>query len=99
MKPMAAVAQSVHALAREICPAGKWRLAVRGFLASNRRSTMRLKAIAQVRAQKTAATIKRNNLQPGHPRESFAATAMEASAKGRAKTVCEIFTNSAHFAI
>src|SRR5688572_26907005 len=99
MKPVAEVAHRIHALAIEIWPAGKWRFCVRGFLASKWRSTMRLKAIAHVRAQKTAATMRKNKRHPGQPRWSRAATAIEASAKGSAKTVWEIFTNSAHFAI
>src|ERR1017187_546397 len=89
--------QSAIALASEIWPAGKWRLAVRGFSASNLRSTMRLKAIAQVRAQTMAARISPNVFQPGQPRLSRAATAMAASAKGRAKAVCEKRTKEAHF--
>src|SRR5581483_7827037 len=48
---------------------------------------MRLKDIAQVRAQTIAVRIRRNVRQPGQPRSSRAAKAMEARAKGRAKTV------------
>ena len=85
------------ALNKEICPAGKWRLAVRGFNASNLRSAMRLNAMAQVRAQTMAARISPKILQPGQPRLSRAATAIAASANGRAKTVCGKRTNEAHF--
>ena len=92
-------AQSAIALASEICPAGRWRLAVRGFSASNLRSTMRLNAIAQVRAQTIAARISPKVRQPGQPRLSRAATIIAASANGRAKTVCENRTNEAHFLI
>ena len=41
---------NAHAEVTEICPEGKCRVAVRGFRASKWRSTMRLNAIAQVRA-------------------------------------------------
>jgi hypothetical protein len=58
---------------------------------------MRLNAIAQVRAQTIAARISPNVRQPGQPRLSRAATAIAASANGRAKTVCEKRTNEAHF--
>jgi len=88
--------QSAPALKREICPAGRWRVAVRGLAASNLRSTMRLKAIAHVRAQTIASRMRPKVRQPGQPRFSRAATTIPASAKGRAKTVCESFTNSAH---
>src|ERR1017187_6795826 len=60
---------------------------------------MRLNAIAQVRAQIIAARTSPNVRQPGQPRLSRAATAMAASAKGRAKTVCEKRTKEAHFLI
>src|SRR5665213_446982 len=88
--------QSVHAAASEILPAGRWRDAVRGFALSNSRSAMRLKAMAQVRAQTIDARISKNILQPGQPRLSRAATAIEAMAKGRAKTVCESLIKSNH---
>src|SRR6185436_8700239 len=91
--------QRVHALPREISPRGRWRLAVRGLALSNSRSTIRLNAIAHVRAEIMAARIRTNILQPGHPLFSRAATAIEASAKGRAKTVCENLTNEPHFLI
>jgi hypothetical protein len=45
-----------------------------GFSASNRRSAIRLNAIAQVRAQAIAATTSRNNRQPGQPWFPRAAT-------------------------
>src|SRR5689334_16635553 len=57
---------------------------------------MRLNDIAQVRAVSTAPTMRRNNRQPGQPRVSRAATVIEASANGSAKTVCESLTNSPH---
>ena len=78
-------------------PLGKWRLAVRGFSASNLRSTIRLNAIAQVRAQTIAARISPKVFQPGQPRLFRAATSIAASANGNAKTVCENLTNEAHF--
>src|SRR5712691_4525477 len=83
------------ALSRLICPVGSGRPAVRGFNASNLRSTMRLKDIAHVRAQTIAAKINANVRQPGQPRWSRAATTMAARAKGRAKIVWESLTNSA----
>ena len=58
---------------------------------------MRLKAMAQVRAQTIAARISPNVRQPGQPRLSRAATAIAARANGRAKTVWENFTKEAHF--
>src|SRR5882724_10300965 len=91
--------QSNHALAGEIFPAGKCRVAVRGLSASNLRSTMRLKAIAHVRAQTIAAMINPNARQPGQPRFPRAATTIAASANGSAKTVCEKRTNEAHLLI
>src|SRR2546429_2889213 len=57
---------------------------------------MRLKVIAQVRAQSIAARIRPNVRQPGQPRWSRAATTMEARANGSAKTVWENLTNEAH---
>src|SRR5213594_1432549 len=88
--------QSTQALAKEISPVGRCRLAVRGFALSKGRSTIRLNAIAQVRAQTMAARIKPKVRQPGQPRWSRAATAMEASAKGSAKTVWDSLTKEAH---
>src|SRR5688500_12264826 len=99
INPAALIAQSVHALAREIWPAGKCRVAVRGLSASNLRSAMRLKAMAQVRAQTIAATINAKVRQPGQPRLSRAATAIAASAKGSAKSVCEKRTKESHLLI
>src|SRR5712692_1270184 len=57
---------------------------------------MRLNDMAHVRAQTIAARIKPNVRQPGQPRWSRAATAIAATANGRAKRVCENLTNSAH---
>ena len=91
--------QSKIALASEIWPAGKWRFLVRGFSASNLRSTIRLNAIAHVRAQTIAVKISRNVLQPGQPRLSRAATIIAASANGSANTVCEKRTNEPHLDI
>src|SRR5436853_6231201 len=88
--------QSATALANEIFPAGRCRMAVLGLAASNLRSTIRLKLMAQVLAQTMAARIRRKFFQPGHPPLSLAATTMAATANGRAKTVWENFTNSAH---
>jgi hypothetical protein len=42
--------------------------------------------------------IKKNARQPGHPRAERAAITIEASAKGKANTVCDSFTKPAHFA-
>src|SRR5664279_3013660 len=97
IRPAPVSAQSATALNRLIWPVGKWRPAVRGFSASSLRSTMRLKAIAQVRAQTMAARIRPNVRQPGHPRLPRAATAIAANAKGKAKAVWENRTNEAHF--
>src|SRR5580693_953599 len=58
---------------------------------------MRLNAIAQVRAQTMAVRISAKVFHPGQPWVSRAATAIEASAKGRAKTVWESLTKPAHF--
>ena len=60
---------------------------------------MRLNAMAQVRAQTIAARTSPNIRQPGQPRLSRAATAIAASANGRAKTVCGKRTKEAHFLI
>src|SRR5215471_7090747 len=82
-----------------IWPVAKWRAAVRGFKASNLRSTIRLKTMAQVRPQTMAARINPNLRHPGQPRFSRAATAMAARAKGKAKRVCEKRMNEAHLRI
>src|SRR3954465_9907871 len=60
---------------------------------------IRLKAMAHVRALTMAAMIKPNVDQPGQPSFSREATTMAATAKGRAKIVCENFTNSPHLRI
>src|SRR5213593_360738 len=96
ISPAPLSAQSVQALARVIWPVGRWRMAVRGLAASNLRSTIRLNAIAHVRAQTIAARMSRNVFSPGQPRLSRAAMAIEASANGRANRVWEILTNSPH---
>src|SRR5436190_853212 len=88
--------QSDQALAREIRPAGRWRVAVRGFSLSKWRSTMRLKDMAQVRAVTTAPMMRRKVCQPGQPRFWRAATDIEARAKGSAKTVWDSLTNWPH---
>ena len=59
--------QRLTALVMEMAPAGRCRPAVRGFNASNRRSTIRLKAMAQVRPLIMAARTSKKTLQPGHP--------------------------------
>ena len=97
VSPAPEIAHNKTALVSEISPAGRWRLVVRGLSASNLRSTMRLKAIAQVRAQIIARRMSPNVRQPGQPRLSRAATHIAASAKGKAKTVCEKRTKEAHF--
>src|SRR5437867_3242348 len=94
--PAALSRQRVQALARLIWPVGKCRIAVRGLAASNLRSTMRLKAMAQVRPLTMARRISTKTGHPGQPRWSLEAIAMDAKAKGRAKIVCETFTNSPH---
>src|ERR1051325_7827763 len=99
MRPAPLSRQSVQAAGKEIRPLSRWRIEVRGLSLSKARSTMRLKAMAQVRAQTIASRIRPKVFQPGQPRWSRAATAMEARAKGRAKTVWEIFTNPAHVLI
>src|ERR1041385_9159266 len=81
-KPNAALTHKITAPARLIWPVGKCRAAVRGLRASNLRSTIRLKAIAHVRAQTMAARMKRKVRQPGQPRLARAATSMAASVKG-----------------
>src|SRR5262245_66142336 len=97
ISPAPAKAHKTIALTKLTCPVGRCRVAVRGFNASNLRSTIRLKAIAHVRAQIIAARINPNVRHPGQPRLSRAATTIAAKAKGRAKTVCENFTNEPHF--
>src|SRR5262249_4334827 len=81
-KAAAEIAHKITTLAKLTSPVGKWRLAVRGFAASNFRSAMRLKLIAQVRAETIAARMSRKALQPGQPRFSRAATSIAASANG-----------------
>src|SRR5437867_12187140 len=95
-RPRQRIKPRARALAKESSPVGRCRLAVRGFALSKARSTIRVNAIAQVRAQTNAARIKPKVRQPGQPRWSRAATAMEASAKGSAKTVWESLTKEAH---
>src|SRR5690606_28383670 len=89
-------AHSAIALPSEIRPVGRWRSAVRGFIASKCRSTIRLKLIAHVRAVTRAATTRRNTRQPGQPRSSRAATTIAASATGIAKIVWLSLTKDAH---
>ena len=67
IKPTPLKMQSDQALNKLILPAGRWRLAVRGFSASNLRSTMRLNAIAHVRAQTMQTTISTTSFTPGKP--------------------------------
>ena len=68
-------------------PAGIARDAVRGFLASNSRSAMRLNAIAAERAPTIATTIQRICRADGMP---FAAKTAPRKANGNAKSVCSI---------
>ena len=96
-KPAPERTQRIIALAREIWPAGRCRFLVRGFSASYFRSTMRLKAMAQVRAQTMAKRIRPKVFPPGHPRFSRAATSMAANANGSAKIVWEKRTKAPHF--
>src|SRR6266571_1256669 len=103
MKKLAAISpaalrhQSNQALAREICPVGKCRVAVRGLALSKSRSTIRLNAMAQVRAETIAPKISPTVFSPGQPCSSRAATTIAARANGRAKTVWENLTKAAHF--
>jgi len=88
---------SNHALKRLSWRCGRCRMAVRGLAASNLRSTMRLNAIAAVRAPTIASRISNNVRHSGTgavPSSLSNATSMEASANGSAKIVCENFTNS-----
>jgi len=68
-------------------PAGNALIAVLGFLASNWRSTMRLKAIAVDRAPTIATTIHNSCFSEGIP---FAAKTAPNKAKGNANKVCSI---------
>src|SRR5579883_1191091 len=61
------------------------RIRVRGFLASNFRSAMRLKVMAALRAATIATMIQSNCLQVGHPRTARRAPVR---ANGNAKTEC-----------
>src|SRR5437016_3040871 len=80
-----------------IRPVGRCRMEVRGFNASNFRSTIRLNAIAHVRAQTMAVTMSASFGHPGQPRFSRAATAIAARAKGMAKRVWENLMKAAQF--
>ena len=60
-------------------------MAVRGLALSNLRSTIRLKAMAQVRAQPSPPQSSRNTRQPGQPWFARAATAMEAKRERQGK--------------
>ena len=70
-------------------PRRRCRAAVRGFLLSISQSVIRLKSIAAVRAKTMQSRIRPKILQPGKPLCALAATSMEPSANGSAKTVCE----------
>ncbi len=70
---------------RERVPAGRARVAVRGFLASMSASTRRLKAMAAVRAETMQTTIQNRTGRRGMP---WAASTAPVSAKGRAKMLC-----------
>ena len=52
---------------RRRSPAGRWRMAVRGFWASMARSMMRLADIPSVRALTIATVIQMNCPNVGHP--------------------------------
>src|SRR6185312_7905357 len=69
----------------ERVPAARARLRVRGLAASSRRSTMRLKVMAALRAPTMATTIQPSTPHGGQPP---AASMAPSSAKGRAKTEC-----------
>jgi hypothetical protein len=90
--PAAAPITKHQAPVTEICPMGKCLPAVRGFSASNLRSTIRLKLIAAVRAQTIAAKISKKVRHPGQP-----ATNIDAKAKGNANSVWEKRTNPKYF--
>ena len=76
--------RNAHACAADSLPAGISRLAVRGFSASQRASTMRLKAIAALRAVTIASTI--HSTRIGSTGRSTAASSAPTSANGSAKT-------------
>ncbi len=73
-----------HACRADSLPAGISRLAVRGLSASQRASTMRLKAIAALRAVTIASTIQR--IRIGSTGRSTAARSAPTSANGSANT-------------
>ena len=83
----------------DIFPVGRCLSAVRGFNASNFRSTIRLNPIAAVRAHTIAAKLSKNVRPPGHPCVSRAATAILDNANGSANTVCSNRTNSKYLRI
>ncbi len=96
--PAAERTHSKMALASEICPAGRCRLAVRGLSASNFRSTMRLNAIAQVRAQTIAARISPKHLASPASRDCRAPPRASPPAQTAARKPCaRKRTNEAHF--
>ena len=66
-------------------PAGKARIFVRGFSASNSRSAMRLNVIAALRAPTMATISQKSCGSVGQPRTASNAPV---SAKGKAKTEC-----------
>src|SRR5262245_15428763 len=78
--PAAEIAHRITAFGKLISPVGKCREAVRGFAASNFRSTILLKLIAQVRAETIAVSMSRKVCQPGQPRFSRAAISIAARA-------------------
>src|SRR5436309_4179758 len=76
---------------RERSPAGTARFWVRGFRASSRASANRLKDIAAVLAKTTARATFPSTSRGGRPGVAKKAAA---TAKGRAKTECEILMAS-----
>ena len=91
------MAQRTDALRTETLPVARCRFLVRGFNRSQRRSTIRLNVIAQVRAVTIAKMIRRKSRQPGQPLVGLAATTIDARANGKAKTVWENLIISAQF--
>jgi hypothetical protein len=77
-------ARNAQAWAPESLPVGISRFAVRGLSASQRASTMRLKAIAALRANTIASTIQRMRI--GSTGRSAAASSAPTSANGSANT-------------
>ena len=90
-KAAAATATNAQPSPAVIAPRGSSRLAVRGFFASKRASTMRLKPIAALRAATMQARIQANCRHDGE--DSRAASSAPVKANGSANTVWLTRTN------